>query len=106
MSQSHPAAIQNTKFDSLRDALDHLGITNQFAKYTTYRRSFSLKGAKIDVDGTDFGFTIAEVEVMATNTDGVDDALKKINTLLEEIGEILSIRTNICITTCDRWTIS
>lgn len=55
-------------------------------EYVTKRMEYKKAGFIIDVDETDFGFNVCEIELMVENEDGVKEAKEKIKNFAEEYG--------------------
>ncbi|KAL8590538.1 hypothetical protein ACOMHN_010974 [Nucella lapillus] len=62
------------------------GLT-PFAKFTTTRRSYNLPSCVVDLDLTDHGFCVGEIEVMAASPEEVPQALQTISTVAQQLGE-------------------
>lgn len=61
------------------------GLTG-FARFTTTRRSYTLPSCVVDVDLTDHGFKVGEIEVMAASPEEVPHALDIIANVAQELG--------------------
>ena len=59
---------------------------NEFAQYTTHRKTFVLDGFTIDLDLTDFGFQVGEIEVVVADESRVTEALHQIDELAAKLG--------------------
>ncbi len=69
----------------MEEELDAVGII-PFAHYLTTRSKYRKEGFGIDVDTADFGFDIAEIELMVGTEDEVDDAKQRIYKFAEQNG--------------------
>lgn len=60
-----------------------------FAEFTTVRRSFTLEedGVQVDLDQTDFGYSLGEIEVLVPKGGEVQSALEKICRTAQKLGE-------------------
>jgi len=58
-----------------------------FAEITTKRLSYDLDGVRIDLDVTNTGYRVGELEVMVRSTSDIDWARSKINDLAAKIGK-------------------
>ena len=61
-----------------------------FASIKTTRKTFSLDEITIDLDETDFGYKLAELEILIdaqSTKDLVDESISKINTLAKKLGK-------------------
>ena len=68
----------------MEEELKAIGIT-PFAKYVTTRKKYKKEGFGIDVDSTDFGFNITEIELMVSGEGEIDTAKNKIYAFAEAI---------------------
>ncbi|XP_063769671.1 thiamine-triphosphatase [Pseudophryne corroboree] len=73
-------------------SIEALGLNN-FASFVTHRRRFQLPHvegsstkAVVDLDETDFGFAVGEVEVLVNRQEEVQDALKKVEEVCKQLG--------------------
>lgn len=63
-----------------------------FAKFTTSRKTFILEDIKIDLDQTDFGYQLAEFEIILdadSSQDEIQQSTEKIKTLAEKLGKFI-----------------
>ena len=74
---------------SLSDLIDSQTI-KPFASYTTKRKNYNFDGVEIVLDQTDFGFNVGEVEVMAKSEAEIQEALQKVDDIVQQLGK------NIC----------
>ncbi|ESO91077.1 hypothetical protein LOTGIDRAFT_67883, partial [Lottia gigantea] len=58
----------------------------EFAKITTTRKTYSLNGCEIDLDMTDHGFQVGEIEVMAESPSQISEALRTIENMSVKLG--------------------
>lgn len=59
----------------------------EFAHVITTRRSYTLPSCTVDLDFTDYGFRVGEIEVMAASPEDVPRALKTISGVAEQLGK-------------------
>lgn len=57
-----------------------------FAKILSKRKSYMHDKFRIDLDETDFGFNIGEIELMVDNENKIEEAKSQIDTLAERFG--------------------
>ena len=57
-----------------------------FAIYTTTRRKYKRDDFTIDIDTTDFGFNIIEIEVMVSNKSDIQNGIDKIINFASSLG--------------------
>jgi len=67
----------------------------EFAKIESHRRKFLLREFTIDLDMTDFGYGIGEVELMVSSQDEVELAKKKIQQFCSEMGFTVGVRGKV-----------
>lgn len=60
----------------------------EFATFTTHRQSYSLPQCSVDLDITDFGFQVGEIEVMVTNESRIPAALNTIEDVANKLGKL------------------
>ncbi|CAH1780459.1 unnamed protein product [Owenia fusiformis] len=67
---------------------DFLGVTKceGFADFNTTRKSFSLDNYSIDLDLTNWGFKVGEIETIVVNSDRVSEALAGIDSIADRLG--------------------
>jgi thiamine-triphosphatase len=75
----------NIEGDDFEGAMAARGI-QPFAEYVTTRKKYKKGGFTIDVDTTNFDFSVVEIELMADNEDMAQDAEDKIKLFAEEHG--------------------
>ena len=63
---------------------------NEFAQYTTHRKTYVLDGFTIDLDLTDFGFQVGEIEVVVADESRITEALHQIDELAVKLGRYQS----------------
>ncbi len=63
---------------------------NEFAQYTTHRKTYVLDGFTIDLDLTDFGFQVGEIEVVVADESRITEALRRIDELAVKLGRYQS----------------
>jgi|LakMenEpi03Aug12_release.lakeMendotaPanAssembly.Ray.scaffolds.fasta_scaffold03877_21 adenylate cyclase class IV len=66
-----------------------------FCHFATHRKSYQLGALKIDIDEADFGdlhYRVAEIEVVVSNLDKVQEAEQKIAQFIKEMGIDTSIQ--------------
>lgn len=63
---------------------------NEFAQYTTHRKTYVLDGFTIDLDLTDFGFQVGEIEVVVVDESRITEALRQIDELAVKLGRYQS----------------
>ena len=88
-----PGKIANILSDLLGDSgkkdlsqtLESLGC-EVLAKYTTVRRTYSLDDMTVDLDTTDFGYSVGEIEVMVDREEEMAHALMKVDQLAQKLG--------------------
>ena len=61
-------------------------VVFEFANFTTHRKTYKLEDFHIDLDTTDIGYSIGEIELMVEEN-GVATANKRIDKLAQELGE-------------------
>lgn len=71
--------------DDMAEVLRRAGI-KPFAVIKSVRQKFKRKKFAIDIDETEFGYSLAEVELMAKDEQGVEEAQKEIMAFLAECG--------------------
>lgn len=84
LSKTTPKNIET--IDSLND---HFGL-KPFARINSTRRSYLIDGLKVDLDETDFGYKLGEIEVIldqSTNSD-LKQSLRKISSLTSRLGNL------------------
>ena len=59
---------------------------HSFASFQTDRKSYSLQEFSIDLDQTDFGFKVGEIEVIIVDNERLSDAICRINQLADKLG--------------------
>ncbi len=74
-----------TGCSNLQQLLQVAGL-NEFAQYTTHRKTYALDGFTIDLDLTDFGFRVGEIEVLVVDESHISEALHQIDELAEKLG--------------------
>ncbi|XP_019636882.1 PREDICTED: thiamine-triphosphatase-like isoform X1 [Branchiostoma belcheri] len=80
------AAILNVRAGSV-DELVRRASCEPFCNFQTDRKTYTLEGGfKIDLDQTDFGFRVGEIELICQKQDDVPEALRKIDALAEKLG--------------------
>lgn len=57
-----------------------------FAEVRSLRTTYTLGGYKIDVDETDFGYRIGEVEVIVESVDDVEEARRRLLQMAGKLG--------------------
>lgn len=57
-----------------------------FATIRSVRTTFALDGCKIDVDETDFGYRIGEIEIVVKDETELDAARRRLKGLSERLG--------------------
>ncbi|OWF48008.1 uncharacterized protein LOC110453593 isoform X2 [Mizuhopecten yessoensis] len=70
---------------SVSDLVKIVGL-EEFATFTTHRQSYSLPECTVDLDITDFGFQVGEIEVMVTNESRIPSALNTIEDMAKKLG--------------------
>ncbi len=75
----------NSSATPLQDMLQSARC-EEFASYQTDRKSYALDGLSIDLDGTDFGFQVGEIEALVVEESRINDALRCIDELAEKLG--------------------
>lgn len=70
---------------SMNDALIQAGIL-PFATIHKARRSYKREDFRIDIDVCDFGYELAEIELLVKNPSDVQEALDRINALADHVG--------------------
>ncbi|XP_033753925.1 uncharacterized protein LOC117337185 [Pecten maximus] len=58
----------------------------EFATFTTHRQSYSLPECTVDLDITDFGFQVGEIEVMVAHESRIPSALNTIEDMAKKLG--------------------
>lgn len=59
----------------------------QVASFTTFRDSYLIEGhVNVDIDETDFGYKIGELEILVSDQNGVQGALSLIEELIKKLG--------------------
>ncbi|KAL5021149.1 hypothetical protein ScPMuIL_000304 [Solemya velum] len=76
---------RQSKVKPMQDVLVDLGLV-AFATITTTRQTYALPHCTIDVDLTDFGFSVGEIEVMVSSENRIPEALRTIETVAAELG--------------------
>lgn len=79
------AFLQLPEKGSLADDLAQAGY-KPFAHIVKERRSYEKEGFHIDLDICDFGYELAEIELMLEHEDGRQDALKRIEEFAVRMG--------------------
>lgn len=75
-----------------------------FAEIVTLRKTFELQGGvHIDLDETDFGLRIGEIEMMMEGLNQVPDALDKIEETASKLGNVLFYYFYSCLTLLFRY---
>ncbi len=87
VSPTHPAVP--TGCSNLQDLLEKASL-NEFAQYTTQRKTYALDGFTIDLDLTDFGFQVGEIEVVVADESRTTEALRRIDELAAKLGRYQS----------------
>ncbi|XP_076470504.1 uncharacterized protein LOC143300607 [Babylonia areolata] len=59
---------------------------SEFARFTTVRRSYTLPSCVVDLDLTDHGFRVGEIEVMAGSPEELPRALQTISGVAHQLG--------------------
>lgn len=83
--------VKHFKMDSslqnmpVPDLLKKLGLV-EFAVFTTTRQSYGLPDCTIDLDLTDFGFQVGEIEVMVIDESHIPSALDTITDVANKLG--------------------
>lgn len=70
---------------SASELVKRIGL-EEFATFTTCRQSYSLPECIIDLDITDFGFQVGEIEVMVTHESRIPSALNIIDDMAKKLG--------------------
>lgn len=70
---------------SMNEALIQAGIL-PFATIHKARKSYKREDFRIDIDVCDFGYELAEIELLVENSSNVQEALDRITTLADHIG--------------------
>ncbi|PJE77118.1 hypothetical protein COV05_00720 [Candidatus Uhrbacteria bacterium CG10_big_fil_rev_8_21_14_0_10_48_16] len=70
---------------SMNDALIQAGIL-PFATIHKTRRSYKREGFRIDIDVCDFGYELAEIELLVEHASDVQEALDRIQALANHLG--------------------
>jgi adenylate cyclase class IV len=81
--------------ENLLQALSQNGLF-PFCDFVTLRKSYQLHELKIDIDETDFGefkYRVAEIEMIVSDLDQVQDAEQKISQLIKEMEIDVSVPT-------------
>ncbi|XP_078607832.1 thiamine-triphosphatase-like isoform X1 [Branchiostoma floridae x Branchiostoma japonicum] len=80
------AAILNVEAASV-DEMTRLARCEPFCNFQTDRKTYTLDGGfKIDLDQTDFGFRVGEIELICQKQADVPEALCRIDALAEKLG--------------------
>lgn len=77
--------LQLTVHGSLADDLEEAGY-KPFARIVKERRSYEKEGFHIDLDICDFGYELAEIELLLEHEDQRQDALKRIEEFVDRQG--------------------
>lgn len=82
--------LLNATFTSTnnKNLVNYLGLSRCgiFAAINTRRRSYDLDGFNVDLDCTDSGYQIGEVEVMVPDESHIPEANRRIKSFAEEMG--------------------
>ncbi len=73
---------------SLEELVKKSGF-NPFATFTTTRKKYKKDDFTIDIDTTDFGFNIIEIEIMVSEESDIEEGIKKILEFASSIGSEL-----------------
>lgn len=64
-----------------------------FAEFKTERRSYTLEredgAVRVDLDKADFGYCVGEIEVLVPEESDINEALRRIAKIAEELGELV-----------------
>jgi thiamine-triphosphatase len=83
----HRAELSKIPIDQV---VQKLNLT-PFVEFTTTRQTYFLPECTIDLDLTDFGYQVGEIEVMASDTSQIPRALNTISLMAEKLGNIYII---------------
>lgn len=75
----------NLEGDSLEDAMQQAGL-EQIMKIVTTRRKYTKDGFNIDIDVIDFGYELAEIELLVEDEVGMPEAKRRILAFAEAHG--------------------
>ena len=75
----------STSVSSVKDFVEENDL-KPFACYKTHRTSLKHGDFNIDIDDTDFGFRVGEIEVMVDSTEEVEGAVKRIEDFGKKLG--------------------
>ncbi|XP_060079939.1 uncharacterized protein LOC132559342 [Ylistrum balloti] len=83
--------VQHFNVDGLSEDLSATDLVKiigleVFATFTTHRQSYSLPECTVDLDITDFGFQVGEIEVMVTHESRIPSALNTIEDMAKKLG--------------------
>lgn len=80
----HRADLSNVPINQVIQRLN----LEPFVEFTTTRQTYFLPECTIDLDLTDFGYQVGEIEVMASDTSQIPRALNTITLMAEKLGNI------------------
>ena len=83
------SAISTSLCSNLQGLVEKASL-NEFAQYTTHRKTYVLDGFTIDLDLTDFGFQVGEIEVVVADESRITEALHQIDELAVKLGRYQS----------------
>ena len=87
---SPPVSAASTSGCSNLQGLVQKAPLSEFAQYTTHRKTYVLDGFTIDLDLTDFGFQVGEIEVVVADESRITEALCQIDELAVKLGRYQS----------------
>lgn len=65
----------------------HIGLLKEFCSFTTTRKSYGLQTCSVDLDMTNFGVKIGEIEMVVVDRDRIPEALDAIEDIAKQLGE-------------------
>ena len=89
-----------TLFDGVdRDSIDKFDIESliklfdlkEFAKINSHRKSYSIDQIEIDLDETDFGYKVGELEIILddkSTSDEIENATNQISKMVKKLGKL------------------
>ena len=81
------------KFSKLQNFLDEFEIT-PFSIITTNRQKYVLGDFIIDIDTTDTGYSVGEVELLVEKKDEIYASSKKIDNFIKDLGSFIFLELN------------